>query len=420
MKKSLIAISFTTISLFLQATLVWAGGATLYEIGTPDMGTAAAGRAASAQDASTAWGNPAGMSFLDRSQLLIGFMPFVIDMRFNPDSSTIGDDGGQQGGAMIGNGTFQVHKFSDDLAVGYAIGSYSGMTMDPDDNWVGRYSIQDLGLVTMGVFPSVSYKLTDWFSVGGGPSLIYGKIRAKMAINNPGPGMGDGEMEFKDDSWTVSGQLGFMLEPRKGTRIGVAWRGPAEFEFYGDPHFRDIGPVLSTILYNTGMSGSEIKMKIRLPHEIMTSVYHEVNDKLAVMGNFGWQDWNHFGGVTLNIRTVNDTSVSKKIPFEDTFHYALGAQYRIAEKWLLSTGWAYDTSCVQDSNRTVALPMDRQIRYGTGIQYDVNEKVTIGAAYTLIDFGQSKVSKQGTLTGLTSGDYDAYGHFANVNMIWRF
>ena len=39
-----------------------AGGIWLYEMATPDQGTAAAGRAALAVDASTAWLNPAGMT----------------------------------------------------------------------------------------------------------------------------------------------------------------------------------------------------------------------------------------------------------------------------------------------------------------------------------------------------------------------
>ena len=42
------------------------GGVFLYEVGTPDLGLASAGRAALAEDASTVMGNPAGMSRLDR------------------------------------------------------------------------------------------------------------------------------------------------------------------------------------------------------------------------------------------------------------------------------------------------------------------------------------------------------------------
>ena len=49
---------------------VWGAGLELYETGAPDLGTASAGRAAMASDASTAASNPAGMTLLDRTQLL--------------------------------------------------------------------------------------------------------------------------------------------------------------------------------------------------------------------------------------------------------------------------------------------------------------------------------------------------------------
>ena len=48
-------------------TTAFAGGFFLYELGTPDVGLASAGYAARAQDASTVFTNPAGMTMLDHS-----------------------------------------------------------------------------------------------------------------------------------------------------------------------------------------------------------------------------------------------------------------------------------------------------------------------------------------------------------------
>ena len=59
-----------TILLGLSASTVWGAGLWLYETGSPDMGTATAGRAAMARDASTAASNPAGMTRLDRTQVM--------------------------------------------------------------------------------------------------------------------------------------------------------------------------------------------------------------------------------------------------------------------------------------------------------------------------------------------------------------
>ena len=49
----------------LIAPSTQAGGLYLYELGTPDVGTAAAGWSARAQDAATVFTNPAGMTRLE-------------------------------------------------------------------------------------------------------------------------------------------------------------------------------------------------------------------------------------------------------------------------------------------------------------------------------------------------------------------
>ena len=66
-----VLMGLVTILGLLMSSPVWAGGLWLHEAGTPDLGTASAGRTALAADASTAGINPAGMTRLDRSQMLI-------------------------------------------------------------------------------------------------------------------------------------------------------------------------------------------------------------------------------------------------------------------------------------------------------------------------------------------------------------
>ena len=54
------------VGFFLTAAVAHAGGVWLYEEATPDMGVGGAGRQAAGFDASTASGNPAAMTRLDR------------------------------------------------------------------------------------------------------------------------------------------------------------------------------------------------------------------------------------------------------------------------------------------------------------------------------------------------------------------
>jgi long-chain fatty acid transport protein len=76
--RRLLQLTAVLLGVLMPLSPAWAGAIWLYEMATPDQGTAAAGRAALGLDASTAWANPAGMTRLEQSQLLLGIGPLVI------------------------------------------------------------------------------------------------------------------------------------------------------------------------------------------------------------------------------------------------------------------------------------------------------------------------------------------------------
>ena len=106
-------------------------GLWLYEQGTPDVGTASAGMVSRAQDAATAFANPAGMTRLQGSQLMVGVQPIYTDIKSDVDVATFGGgNGGNAGGFVPSGGLFYVHSLSPDLKLGFSSGSYLGLGVD--------------------------------------------------------------------------------------------------------------------------------------------------------------------------------------------------------------------------------------------------------------------------------------------------
>ena len=85
-------------------------------------------------------------------------------------------------------------------------------------------------------------------------------------------------------------------------------------------------------------------------------------------------------------------------------------------------GFAYDTSPVDESDRTVTLALDRQIRYAGGVQYDLSKSATLGAAYTLISTGDAPLNQDGgLLRGTVVGHYRPnFIHAIGLNFSYRF
>jgi long-chain fatty acid transport protein len=102
---------------------VLAAGLVLYETGAPDLGTAGAGHDAMAADASTAGANPAGMTLLDRSQLLVAsgaMLPVINRPRLSDHKSGRWRQRGQCRRLLpLGSG-FYVYKLSDRFRLGVA------------------------------------------------------------------------------------------------------------------------------------------------------------------------------------------------------------------------------------------------------------------------------------------------------------
>jgi long-chain fatty acid transport protein len=378
-------LAITLLVMAIALPQAQAGGLYLYELGTPDVGAAAAGWAARAQDASTVFTNPAGMTRLDKSELLVGIQPLYLQAEFSPDSNTTtsGPDGDASTWLPAG-GLYYVHNLMPKLKIGLSTVGYFGLGLDYEDDWVGRYYIQEIKLQALGIQPALAYQVTDWLSFGAGVVALYGVLDQKAAVNNLGPNQDDGKLKIEDDDWTYQVNLGVLVEPRKGTRFGLTYLSEGDLEFKDEPDFSNLGPGLEAILRAQGLLDAEIEVEFTMPQAVMLSGYHELNDRWAIMGNLGWQDWSEFGKVGVTVASEDISSLTVDRNYKDTWHVAVGGQYRVADPWLLTAGVAYDSSMVDDDDRTPDLPLGEQWRFGLGASYDWSENLALGLGYTFL------------------------------------
>lgn len=410
-----------------------AGGLYLYEVGSPDVGLAAAGYAARAQDASTAFTNPAGMTHLKQPSLMLGAQPMYVHLDFNPDSDTSpvagtlplrggpADDGDSNGWLPAG-GLFYVHPVNDKLALGLAVTGYFGLALDYQDDWVGRYYVQEATLQAAGVQPAIAWRINDQLSIGGGAAVLYGVMKDNVAINNLDPFVGDGQLKYKDTDWTVQYNLGVLYEPVDGTRFGLTYLSEADLDFSDKVKTNGLGPGMQAILDRTGRSNAKLDIGISMPQAVMFSVYHQCTERLALMANLGWQDWSQFGYVEIGVYSENSADLTADLDFKDTWHIAVGGQYRLSEPWLLSAGIAYDSDMLKGKDVSPSLPVGETWRFALGSRYDWSKNLTFGTAYELAWAGDLDVNlERGPLAGRISGTYENVAmHFFSLNAEWQF
>jgi long-chain fatty acid transport protein len=343
-------------------------------------------------------------------------------VEFSPNSNTSlrlgNEDGGNAVGALPAAGLFLSVPVSEKFSVGFASASYFGLMTDYGDNWVGRYYVQKGALIGMSLLPTASFKPTDWLSIGAGLNAMFGYFNTDLAVNNVDPRIGDGQMTLKDTAWGFGANVGIMVEPVKGTRVGVTYLSPVDLNFKDTPEFSNLGPGLGAILQNP----SELELGTTVPQSVMVSVYHELSQKWALMADFGWQNWKRFGSFDLGIE-ASGVSRTLNANYQDTWHGALGAEFKASEKWTFTGGFAFDSSAVESANRTVTLPMGQAWRFGLGARYQVKEKLALGLAYEFLWAGDMPVDQGSDLSlrGRVAGSYEnSWFSFVSANLSYKF
>ena len=240
-------ISLATAILLTFVTSARGAGLELYETGAPDLGTASAGRAAMAADASTAAANPAGMTLLNRSQLLGASGVLLPSTNFDvaPQTTTSGGGGGNAGVFFPIGSFFYVHKLSERVRLGLAVFSDFGLGGDYGKTWVGRYYITEASLITGKINPSIAYEVNNWLSVGAGFSFAVGRLTFQSKVNNARPRVPDGGFALESWDEAFGAKVGILLRPISKLRIGLTYQSPEDYKFGFRPHVTGLGPILS-------------------------------------------------------------------------------------------------------------------------------------------------------------------------------
>jgi long-chain fatty acid transport protein len=426
-RKGILAIVIMAVASLLP-TLVQAGGLSLYEIATADVGLASAGWAARAQDPATLLKNPAGMSLLEGNQFQGGAQLLQGGIAFSPSEGTsvAGNSGGNPVGTLPSVSMFYVHGLGEDFKVGLGMFSNFGLGMSYNSGWVGRYYAQNNTMIGLSVMPGLSYRINEKLSIGVAANIMVGYLNYSAAVNTRtigNPNAPDGQMAMNDTTVGAGGNIGLLYEPKKGTRLGVTYYSQIKLDFGATPTFTNLGTV-GTALQTRGLLNKELDLGVTVPQSVMVSSYHEFTDRWAMMLDFGWQNWSQFGkvevGVTGDQNNPNSISTTTNIDYQDTYHVALGNRYRINPAWLINSGFAWDSSMTKNQNYTVGLPVGQAYRFGLGAEWQASPTLNVAFSYEMAYGGDLPVNQnRGPLAGAVVGQFPStYINFFQVSFIW--
>ncbi|MCV4287346.1 outer membrane protein transport protein [Pseudomonas capsici] len=411
----------------LVSTQLLAGGFARTEQSVSGMGIGQAGRASAAEDASTVYGNPAGMARLEGQQITAGavFIDASTDISHVGGRSSGSNDGDMVPFSSVPFG-FYTWKLDEHWAFGFGAYAPFGLSTDYENGFQGRMfaSKSDIKVVTLQ--PTVSYAFNDRLSIGFGPTLnrIAGSLESDITLS---PALADTSVKVKGEDTALGFNAGVLFNATDTTRVGLTYHSRVDYKL--DCHTQ-VATGAGTPSLLLASNRYDCTLKVTTPESYDFSVTQELSDAWKLYASATWTGWSSLQDLSLRNQPISAAqggslasaltgSIQEGLNWHDTWAYAIGTDYRLNPQWVLRTGLMFDQSPTSNTNRSPRTPTgDRRI-FSMGVGYDVTPQLTIDLAYSYLREESVDVSRANAL-GSYSATYQSDASLFGVGATYRF
>jgi len=413
----------------LATSGVHAAGFQLIEQNASGLGNAYAGSAAIAENASTIFFNPAGMTRLPGLNVSAGMNLIRPSFKFSDGGSTAAtrpvtnlpaalgsDTGGDAGSWAAVPNMYVSYQVNNDWFLGLGVGAPFGLATEYGDDWIGRYHSRRFSIETINVNPSVAYKANERFSIGVGLNWQYIKADYRRAAPHPLPGNPDMAVRLKmrDNAWGWN--IGLLYQVTDDTRVGLSYRSRIKQKAEGSVTIRNDG--LAILPNLPAFQRLPANATVKLPDTVVFSVVHALNPRWTLLADVSWTGWSSIP--SLDIEGAQSDRLDLR--FRDSWRFALGASYTLDERWTLKGGLAYDQSPVDNATyRPTSLPDNNRKWLSLGAQYRFNAATTIDVGYARLFLSRAPIANDtAAAKGTINGSYKSNANIFGVQVSHRF
>lgn len=447
-------------TLSLIAANVSASSFALLEQSASRLGTAFSGTAAAADDPTTIFFNPAGLSLLTQSETSLVASAIDVGSQFSNRNSQaalgqpLGVSGSDAGDWNFVPAAYFAMPINDQLAVGIGVNAPFGLKLVYDDDWIGRYQALKSEIETYNVNPALSWRMNKVVTFGVG--LNYQKIQAELtnAVNYTGvvaqgvqqlvaagqlppefaPGViaanaglsGRAVVRGDDAQWGYN--VGLLIELPSATRIGLSYRSSIKYELEGSARFspptvtNPTGAAIVSAAAAGALANGPILVDIELPDSAILSLSQNVGSQFQLLADVAWTGWSSIPELRVERESGTTLSVTPE-RWEDSWRFALGGVYKIDDAWNIRAGVAYDETPVPAETRTARLPDADRRWVAVGAQWSVTPQMTIDAGYAHLFSNDIHISQNGGSTaanGLLDGEQSTSINIVSVQFGYRW
>lgn len=329
--------------------------------------------------------NPAGMAYLDKKfNLSVGGNGLFADTKFQNSQY-----GWEAETKNIGTpfSIYATYKLNNWFTAGLAVYTPYGSSVAWDKDWQGAHLVNDIDLKAIFVQPSLSVRMGDHFSVGGGFIYASGAVNFNRNLStNPLLSNNGQPADVTLDAKGISAygyNIGFMFNPSDKLRLGMNYRSEMIMEARGgDATFNDV-PVFAQGTFNNTTFDADLP----LPAELTVGLSYKVTNKFLVAFDYNRANWSAYKALVVDFANSVPTSTNLR-NYKDASTYRVGMQYVANDKFTFRAGWYFDESPVQDGYFAPETPRNDSMGYTGGLTYQVNNKLGIDFSFLYLHFDE--------------------------------
>jgi long-chain fatty acid transport protein len=243
--------------------------------------------------------------------------------------------------------------------------------------------VNNIDLKAIFIQPSVSIKLADVFSIGGGPIYVTGSVNFNRNISRSlTDDTGENRSNVTIDATGISAwgyNVGWTLKPMDKLTVGFNYRSEITMEARdGEADFENIPPSL-------GFEDTTFDADLPLPAEFTVGLSYEINDKWLAAFDFNRTQWSTYESLNVIFNNAAGTSVNLR-NYENSNTYRFGLQYEHNTKFTFRGGLYFDESPIQDGYFAPETPRGDSVGYTGGLTYQVTDKLGIDLSFLYLNF----------------------------------
>lgn len=371
-------------TLIFSTTSALAGGYRVSLQGQKALGMGHVG-VAMAESAEVVFFNPAAMSLLDSESSFTGGISLV-DSNVAYQNTTTNSSAETDNPIGTPISLYYTQKYSDTISWGLGLYTPYGNTVEYPTDWVGSHLVNNITLKAIYIQPTISYKISDQYSVGGGPTFVSGEVEFNRNLSSAlvDENGNRSNVTVSEDGVTDTGfNIGFFAQQTDQLSWGISYRSQVDMTVKnGKADFENIPSSQSALFADTTFSSELV-----LPAELNIGLAYKMDDKTTLAFELNRAYWGKYESLDVDFANSAPDSINAR-NYKDANTYRFGLQNQYSNDLIIRAGIYFDQTPIQDGFFAPETPRGDAVGYTFGASYQMDKNLELDLSVLFLTFDE--------------------------------